>query len=90
MSGRWYGIATREIEMYPGSYEPPEPTEYGRLFVWARAQTARRAKVIAVRWFRRNERLWALRCLEDGNPFKGMTTFRYDPAEETALEGREP
>jgi hypothetical protein len=58
-----------------GWYEPPE---YGRYFVYARAKTARRAKVIALRWMRRHEGYnfnnYFTRDIE--SPFKGMTAER--------------
>jgi hypothetical protein len=51
MMDGWYAVSTREVRMREGGwYEPPE---YGRYFVYARAKTARRAKVIALRWMRR-------------------------------------
>jgi hypothetical protein len=56
----WYAVSTRETQMREGGwYEPPE---YGRYFVYARAKTARRAKVIALRWME--------------SPFKGMIAER--------------
>ncbi len=55
---------------YGGGYEPDE---YGAFFVYAKAQTARRAKVIALRWFRHHEwRRWRYEMMDDECPFTGM------------------
>ena len=68
----WYAVSTRDVlQYYGGGYEPDE---YGAFFVYAKAQTARRAKVIALRWFRRHEG-YTFRSEIDNDcasPFTGM------------------
>jgi hypothetical protein len=59
---------------YGGGYEPDE---HGSFFVYAKAQTARRAKVIALKWFRRNEGWrWKSEMEWGENPFTGMHAER--------------
>lgn len=73
MSARWYGVASRNY----GYTDPFRPPEYCRYFVYARAATAKRAKVIALRWFRRHEPHYS-QDADDAyeNPFAGMVAER--------------
>lgn len=71
---RAYEVVSQERTTYSGSwdYEPPETYRDYRLVF---ARTAQRAKVLAVRSWRRNPRIH----LElDENPFTGLRTFRGD------------
>lgn len=72
----WYAVSTREVEMSPGGwYEPPE---YGRYFVYARAKSAKRAKVIALRWMRHHGgyNFQAYFTRDCASPFTGMIAER--------------
>ena len=71
-TAHWYAVYTRDVLMYSGGGY--EPDEWGAFFVYAKAKTARRAKVIALRWFRRHEG-WQFKSEIDrdyGSPFTGM------------------
>ncbi len=69
---RMYAVMSPIYEPYGGEMEPPEPTCD---FLYVCARNARRAKVLAVRaWRRRNAGylVWA------ENPFTGVKTQRLD------------
>lgn len=75
---RWYGVASREYcYVEPVTMDGQGPLEYARYFVFARAKSPQRAKVIALRWFRRHEHGWKRDMGDYGsygdNPFTGMT-----------------
>ena len=71
----WYEVWTRDVMTYIG--DGYEPDEYGSFYVCAKARTARRAKVIALRWFRRHEwRRWKYEMEWGENPFTGMKAQR--------------
>ena len=76
----WYEVYTRDTITYSGGGY--EPDEYGAFFVYAKAQTARRAKVIALRWFRHHEGWRWDYAMGDGNPFTGMVAERIPEREE--------
>lgn len=82
----WYAVATRDVLIYyGGGYEPDE---YGAFFVYAKAKTAKRARVIALRWFRRHEgRRFQYEIGRDcASPFTGMTAERIPQSEQEWLK----
>lgn len=85
---RCYMVVSPEYEVYHQT--EIEPAEYGRAVLHVRTVSAQRAKVLAVRAWRRLRRtrvdirrkhcMGSLDWLEDGNPFRGVTTERVDEA----------
>jgi len=71
---RAYEVVGPEQIHYPSAwdYEPPEPYHNYRLVF---ARTAQRAKVLAVRSWRRDPRT---HLESDENPFTGVKVFRAD------------
>ncbi len=62
-----YEVYSPEFMMYGGSYDPPEPPEYGACFSYVKAETPARAKAAALR-------LDEFEPWRDGtdNPFTGL------------------
>lgn len=77
---RCYLVISPEYgEVIPILDDGTGPTEYGHDVVYAFARNARRAKVLALRWFRRQYAgKWRHNWIEDGNPFTGMTVDRME------------
>ena len=48
-----WDVMSPEYETYSMSWDPPEPPEYGRDFLYVWARSAHRAKVLAIRAWRR-------------------------------------
>jgi hypothetical protein len=73
---RWYEVVSPEYMTHDGgSYEPPE---YGRDWLPVQATSKRRAKVLAVRAWRRRGRGYVT---DDpgANPFTDLTVNRIEP-----------
>ena len=73
-----YGVVTPEFEVYGGSYDPPEPAEFGRDYLEIEAPTTTEAKVLAVRiWRAKNNRTYVRQQAElDACPFTGIKAER--------------
>lgn len=74
----WYTVVSREYSyIEPVTMYGEGPVEYARYFVYAKAKTAKRAKVIALRYFRRQYSRFSWDMGEAfENPFKGMKAER--------------
>ena len=68
----WYAVSSAEYSYVDVILDDGTgPIEYCRCFVYAKATNAKRAKIIALKWFRHNSSEWRNYCNE-GNPFTGM------------------
>jgi len=78
----WYSVTSAEWgEVIPILDDGTGPTEYGCDHLWVRTTSAKRAKVLMVRAFRRRTKgkSWkSAPWLWDGNPFRGMRAERAD------------
>lgn len=67
---RWFGVSSPEYETYGGDLM--DPPEYGRDWLPVLATSARRARLLAFRAWRRRGSAWWSHHERDRNPFAGM------------------
>ncbi len=85
--GKWFLVCSPEYgEVIPILDDGSGPMEYGRDAVYVRARTRRRARVLAVRWFRRFDAKYLQRV---DNPFRGMMVEDLSKYPDESSEGKQ-